>query len=254
MPRTYIKKDVKKKYNDNNLELAIEAVENGCSIREASNNFNVPYTTLNSHSNSLVLYDNVGRPSKFTKEEEVCLEQAALALQNWGAPLTKTEFINLAKQYALNLNKSNLFPSGAPTLDWLHSFLKRHQNLVLKKSRPIEKKRADLTIEQVNKWFDLLSKVIQENDLANRPGQIFNCDETGMSDSISYSKVLVHRQTTTAYRTQGGTGGKSYTSVMFCASATGFLLPPFVIYKSKRLFQEWCVGGPPNTGFSNSKK
>ncbi|CAF4189075.1 unnamed protein product, partial [Rotaria sordida] len=253
MPRTYIKKDVKKKYNDNDFELAIEAIENGCSIREASNNFNVPYTTLNSHSNRLVLYDNVGRPSKFTKEEEVCLEQAALALQNWGAPLTKTEFINLAKQYALNLNKSNLFPSGAPTFDWLHSFLKRHQNLVLKKSRPIEKKRANLSIEQVNKWFDLLSKVIQENDLANCPGQIFNCDETGMSDSITYSKVLVHRQTTTAYRTQGGTGGKSYTTVMFCASATGFLLPPFVIYKSKRLFQEWCVGGPPNTGFSNSK-
>jgi len=75
-----------------------------------------------------------------------------------------------------------------------------------------------------------------------------------MSDNISYAKVLVHRQTSRAYRIQGGTGGKSYISVMFCASATGFILPPFVIYKSKRLFQEWYVGGPPNTGFSNSNK
>jgi hypothetical protein len=75
-----------------------------------------------------------------------------------------------------------------------------------------------------------------------------------MSDNISYAKVLVHRQTSRAYRIQGGTGGKSYISVMFCASATGFILPTFVIYKSKRLFQEWCVGGPPNTGFSNSNK
>lgn len=64
-----------------------------------------------------------------------------------------------------------------------------------------------------------------------------------MSDSISYSKVLVHRQTSHAYRIQGGSGGKSYISVMYCGSATGFLLPPFIIYKSKRLFQEWCVGG-----------
>ncbi|CAF4694793.1 unnamed protein product, partial [Rotaria sp. Silwood2] len=39
---------------------------------------------------------------------------------------------------------------------------------------------------------------------------------------------------------------------MFCASATGVLLPPFVINKSKRLFQEWCVKGPPSTGFENS--
>ena len=75
-----------------------------------------------------------------------------------------------------------------------------------------------------------------------------------MSDNINYSKVLVHCQTSKAYRIQGGTGGKSYTSVIFCASATGFLLPPFVIYKSKRLCQEWCVGGSSNTGLSNSKR
>lgn len=77
---------------------------------------------------------------------------------------------------------------------------------------------------------------------------------SGMSDCISYSKVLVRRQTSNAYRVQGGSGGKAYTTVMFCTSATGFLLPPFVIYKSERLYQEWCVGGPPDTGFSNSKK
>ena len=76
----------------------------------------------------------------------------------------------------------------------------------------------------------------------------------GLSDSISYSKVLVHRQTSHAYRIQGGTGGKSFTSVMFCASATGFILPPFVGYKSKRLYQAWCSGGPPETGFGNSEK
>jgi hypothetical protein len=60
----------------------------------------------------------------------------------------------------------------------------------------------------------------------------------GISDSISYSKVLVRRQTSNAYRVQGGSG-KAYTSVMFCASATGFLLPSFVIYKSERLYEEW---------------
>ena len=76
----------------------------------------------------------------------------------------------------------------------------------------------------------------------------------GMSDSISYSKVLVHRQTSHAHRIQGGSGGKSYTSVMYCGSATGFLLPPFIIYKSKRLFQEWCVGGPQNSAFGTSER
>ncbi|CAF4192225.1 unnamed protein product, partial [Rotaria sordida] len=60
--------------------------------------------------------------------------------------------------------------------------------------------------------------------------------------------------TSNAYRIQGGTGGKSYISVMFCGSAAGVLLPPFVIYKSKRLLDEWCIGGPSDTGYDCSKK
>ncbi|CAF4627833.1 unnamed protein product [Rotaria sp. Silwood2] len=54
-------------------------------------------------------------------------------------------------------------------------------------------------------------------------------------------------------KVQGGTGGKSFTSALVCASATGEILPPFVVYRSKRLFQEWCLGAPPNTGFSNTE-
>ena len=75
-----------------------------------------------------------------------------------------------------------------------------------------------------------------------------------MSDTISCSKVIVHRQTSKAYRIQGGTGGKAFISVMYCVSAAGVLLPPFVVYKSKRLFQQWCTGGPPGTGYDTSEK
>lgn len=75
-----------------------------------------------------------------------------------------------------------------------------------------------------------------------------------MSDNISYSKVIVHRYTSNAYRVQGGTGGRSFISIMFSGSATGLLLPPFIIYKSKRLFDEWCVGGPSDTGYDCSEK
>ncbi|CAF3119370.1 unnamed protein product [Rotaria sp. Silwood2] len=148
----------------------------------------------------------------------------------------------------------HLFPSGTPTYDWLYSFLNRHHNLILKKSYPLEKKRAALTCEQVNNWFQLLNKILQENNLSNNPAQIFNCDESGLSDSISYSKVIVHRHTPNAYRIQGGTGGKSYISAMFCDSAAGVLLPPFVIYKSKRMLDEWCIGGPADAGYDCSKK
>ena len=204
MTRKYTKKNVRKKYGDNNFKLAIKAIANGCSIREASRTFNIPYTTLNSHANHIVLYDNIGRPSKFSKEEEYNLEQAALTLQvrifleifanfsvfflikSWGVPVTIGEFINLAKEYAFRLNKNELFPSETPTYDWLRSFLRRHENLVLKKSIPLEKKRAQVTSKEIDDWFNLLSKIIKENNLENRPGQLFNCDESGKTITIFF--------------------------------------------------------------------
>jgi hypothetical protein len=81
MPRKYTKKNIKKKYSEYDFKLAIEAFTNGFTIREASRTFHIPYTTLNSHVNNLLLYDRVGRPTKFTKEEEDCLVQAAVVLQ-----------------------------------------------------------------------------------------------------------------------------------------------------------------------------
>jgi hypothetical protein len=80
MTRTYKKKRTRK-YPALHFKLALEAVNSGTSIREASSIFYVPYTTLRSHAGNHVLYNRVGRPTKFTEEEELYLEQAAVALQ-----------------------------------------------------------------------------------------------------------------------------------------------------------------------------
>ncbi len=85
----------------------------------------------------------------------------------------------VSKHYASALNKSHLFPDGKPTYDWLQCFLSRHSSLVLKRSSPLEKNRASLTNAQVDEWFELLTKVLNENNLIHCPAQIFNADETG---------------------------------------------------------------------------
>jgi hypothetical protein len=112
-------------------------------------------------------------------------------IKSWGVPLSIDEFLNLSKNYASSLNKSHLFPSETPTYDWLCSFLKRHDNLTLKKSYPLEKKRAALTLEQVDEWFQLLDKIIQDNDLANHPAQIFNCDESGENNIFTVIRNFI---------------------------------------------------------------
>lgn len=81
MRRKYVKKNLNKKYSEADLQLAIETVNKGSSIRAASIIHHVPYTTLNSHVNADDALGKVGRPTKFTIEEEGYFEQAALALQ-----------------------------------------------------------------------------------------------------------------------------------------------------------------------------
>lgn len=78
--------------------------------------------------------------------------------------------------------------------------------------------------------------------------------DSGFGDGIGSSKVIVHRGTSNAYQVEGGTGGKSFTTVMMCGSATGQLIPPFVVYRGKRLFFEWCLGGPSGTSYSTAEK
>ena len=46
---------------------------------------------------------------------------------------------------------------------------------------------------------------------------------------------------------------KSSTSVMFCGSAYGRVLAPYVVYKSGHLWDQWIIGGPKNTRYNRSK-
>uniref|UniRef100_A0A1B0CCW4 DDE-1 domain-containing protein n=1 Tax=Lutzomyia longipalpis TaxID=7200 RepID=A0A1B0CCW4_LUTLO len=41
-------------------------------------------------------------------------------------------------------------------------------------------------------------------------------------------------------------------SLIICATASGDLLPPYVVYKSVQLYSSWCQGGPPNCRYGNS--
>jgi hypothetical protein len=72
-----------------------------------------------------------------------------------------------------------------------------------------------------------------------------------MKHAISCSKLNVRRGSSNAYRVQGGSGGKSFISVMICGSACGEILPLFIVYRTKQLFQEWCLSGPAGTEFSD---
>jgi len=59
---------------------------------------------------------------------------------------------------------------------------------------------------------------------------VYNYDETNLQDNPGASKAIYPRGARHAEQVQDST--KSCISVMICASATGVLLPPFVVYKA----------------------
>lgn len=46
---------------------------------------------------------------------------------------------------------------------------------------------------------------------------------------------------------------KSATSIMFAGTATGELLPSYVVYKSEQLWDNWTLRGPKGTCYGRSK-
>ncbi|CAF1167594.1 unnamed protein product, partial [Didymodactylos carnosus] len=107
------------------------------------------------------------------------------------------------------------------------------------RSIKLERVRSNaLPVCVLNSWFDKLSLILDKLELFNKPDHIFNCDESGFSDDPGTKSVVVKRETKFPNAVHGGSG-KSQTTVLLCTSAAGRCLPPYILYKGKRLYNTW---------------
>ena len=81
-----------------------------------------------------------------------------------------------------------------------------------------------------------------ENELHNKPAQIFNLDETGMPHDPSPPRVVAGRGTKNP--SAPASGDKSQITVLACCSAAGYSLPPFVIFDRLSLKPELTLCAP----------
>ena len=85
-------------------------------------------------------------------------------------------------------------------------------------------------------FYNMLEDIITGKNIV--PSSIYNLDETGLKTDPRSKKVFVPRRSRDAYLVSA-MGGKTMHSVMFCVSATGKYLPPFVVYKVLQLYESW---------------
>ncbi|KAE8741818.1 hypothetical protein FOCC_FOCC012650 [Frankliniella occidentalis] len=78
---------------------------------------------------------------------------------------------------------------------------------------------------------------------------ILNFDETNVMDDPANNKIIVRGE---KYPVKVMTTSKTPISLIFAGTSSGTLLPPFVVYESKELFESCTTGGPPGARYHRS--
>ena len=125
--------------------------------------------------------------------------------------------------------------------------MKRHENLTKRNCQNIKRARGELKPSDVKHYFENLEESLKDV----LPENILNFDETNLSDDPGVEKCIFRRGV--KYPERLINHSKGNISIMFCGSATGELLPPYVIYKSVHIWDSWVIGGPKGTRYGRSK-
>lgn len=243
-----------RQYDENVINNVIAAIKKKeISINKAAKKFKISKGTLINRVNNQHTKP-VGCPLVLSKTEEDTLIAYIVTVSNWGFPFDKNDLCHLTKLYLDKCQrKVRQFKDNLPTRQWAGRFLKRHvKELSHKKCQNLKRNKAELKEESMRIYFDNLRETLTEEDGSFvPPHRIFNYDETNLSDDPGTKRCIFKRGVKYPERIMDSS--KSSTSLMFCGSATGALLPPYVVYKSKHLYNEWMKGGPLGTRYNRSK-
>ena len=227
---------------------AIAAVQkNECTIREASEIYKVPKSTLHDRISGKVIHGTCSGPERYlTDSEEIGLVKFLHKCCSIGFARSKKQVMALVDEILQKKGKTKGVSNG-----WWESFRKRHPDLVLRTAEPLSYIRAMCTSEEIlDTYFDMLEATLTDNSLLGKPAQIFNIDETGMPLDPKPSSVIapVGYKHVSCMRS----GDKTQITVVACCSASGSVIPPLVVFDRKFLKPEYTHGEVPGTAYALS--
>ncbi|XP_041363761.1 uncharacterized protein LOC121379282 [Gigantopelta aegis] len=236
---------------------AVDAVKvHGMSIRKASNMYDVPRSSLMDRVSGRVDEScSPGRPTTADYDLERKLVDYACNLAEMGVGISIKVFLehagSLMKKHGLNVSR---FKNGIPGEKWWRCFKKRHPDLRLRAPEPTAAVRhRAMNKTNVDGYFAKLEEVLERNGLQNKPHQIWNQDESGISLDHKPGRVLARKGIRNLQaRTSGN---KEQITILACGNAAGEMMPPHFIVKgktSKTLLSMDTDKAPPGSKFSCS--
>ena len=197
-----------------------------------------------------------GRPTILTSEMENDLLTHILLMEKMLFGLSKVTLQERAFQMAAKNNAPlfHLFNNEKKLAGqkWFRKFLTQHPQLSLKNHEPTSIARAaGFNKPSVHRFFDILESVIDKYRFDATT--IFNMDETSLSTVQKPGKIIAAKENHQVGSIVSAERGTSVTCAS-CVSVHGYFLPPFLIFKRKRLRDDLQEGAPPGTTFAVQDK
>ncbi|XP_072946806.1 uncharacterized protein [Epargyreus clarus] len=236
------KREYKKRYTEENLQEAIAAINNGCSIYKVSKYYNIPATTLRDKRSRRYCSDAPGRKTILTKEEEGDIVDWINYLGKHGFIVTRDQLRRGVTKVVENLNRPTPFKDGIPGKHWLSSFISRHSTVanIMAQTVPMKITEDDLRI-----WFDTI-KSFFTNDLLEvleEGCRVYSCEEIGFYLNPKDEEVVLKKQS----RHMDSNVDKDCLSILVNVSAGGVIAPSMVLYPYKRVVPEDLLRNIPST-------
>ena len=241
------------KWSPETLVLAMDEVKDGkISLRQAAIKYDIPKSTLSDYlTDKVEVGSRPGPPPVLTRDEEKALADWAVEMSRIGYGQTRRQICEIVMKLIEKDHRPSPFKDNRPGKDWWYSFLKRNEGLSLRTASSLELPRASAcTNEALLKWYTEFEQFLISNNLINKAGRIWNCDESGFPLAPKGGKVLAPRGTKTVYRTCSAK--KEQITTLVAVSASGGIIPPFHIFPGERFNYNPLEGGVDGAYFGKS--
>ena len=241
-----------KKYDEEVLNAAVHEYQRTknkrtVSLKTVADKYGINKSVLYRHCTKTM--KKQGGQTVFSLEVEQHMIKYINICADWGYPLDSLDFRYFIKNYLDKIGRTVLkFKDNLPGPDFLASFLKRHKDQITQRNcQNIKRNRAAVSPESIKDYFKELESSLTGID----PKHLINYDETNLCDDPGRKKILTKRGTKYPERVMNHS--KASVSIMISATATGDVLPPYVVYKAQNLYDTWTEKGPPGTRYNRSQ-
>lgn len=229
-------KVVKKKYTQENINAALKDMKNGMSLREATQMYHVPRSTLYCKAKNIYPVEcSKGPPTILTKEEESRITEWIIYCCDRGFPISRNQLLDSVHSLVTELKRSTPFTNNKPGRHWYEGFRRRHPELCLRVAQNLTRTRASATENVLRNWFAEVYAYLQKKDLVEiDSSRVFNCDESAFFLCPKADQVIAKRGSKSVYKVIDGDEKENLTT-LFMVNAKGEMAPPMILYWYKRM-------------------